>query len=82
MRLVGFAIYLGIGAMLHAAVIGSTFDWSSAWTFAWLFGWPIMLLATFGMFVVTAAIVIGLGYAAWSWLVVYAGWQEKRRRKP
>ena len=48
MRLIFFAIYLAIGAMLHAIVVGSTFDWSSTWTFAWLFGWPIMLFVIFG----------------------------------
>jgi hypothetical protein len=47
MRLTGFAIYLGIGALLHAVFVGATFDWSSAWTFGWLFGWPIMLFIAF-----------------------------------
>jgi hypothetical protein len=32
MRLIGFAIYVGIGAMLHALFIGPHFDWSSAST--------------------------------------------------
>jgi hypothetical protein len=51
MRLIVFAIYLGIGAMLHALFVGPQFDWSSAWTFGWLFGWPIMLLITGGFII-------------------------------
>ena len=47
-----FAIYLGIGAMLHAIFVGAHFDWSSAWTFGWLFGWPIMLLLSLGVVVI------------------------------
>lgn len=81
MRLVGFAIYVGIGAMLHAAVIGSTFDWSSAWTFAWLFAWPLMLAMTFIWFGVLAAVGIGIFWAAWSWLETYANWRVGRNRK-
>lgn len=47
MRLIGFAIYLGTGAMLHAVFVGPHFDWTSAWTFGWLFGWPIMMFISF-----------------------------------
>lgn len=80
MRLIGFAVYLAIGAMFHAAIIGATFDWSSAWTFAWLFGWPIMLFVTFGAFAIIAAIVIGLLWAGWSWLETIAHWRIGRKR--
>lgn len=80
MKLIGFAIYVGIGAMLHAGVVGSTFDWSSAWTFAWLFAWPIMLLLTFVWFGVLVAIGCGMIWVAWSWLDMYANWRVKRRK--
>jgi hypothetical protein len=30
---IGFAIYLGIGAMLYALFVGLHFDWSSAWIY-------------------------------------------------
>lgn len=79
MRLIVFAVYLGIGAILHAAVVGSTFDWSSAWTFAWLFAWPIMLIITFGVVIAGAIVVIALAYTGWSWLKEIAGWKERRR---
>ena len=53
-----FAIYLGIGAMLHALFIGAHFDWSSAWTFGWLFGWPIMLFIPLGAIALAVIAVI------------------------
>lgn len=81
MRLIGFAIYLGIGAMLHALFVGAQFDWTSAWTFGWLFGWPIMLFIVGWTVVLSAGIIIGLVYLAWSWLEAIANWRVKRRKK-
>lgn len=78
MRLIGFAIYLGIGAMLHALFNGATFDWTSAWTFGWLFGWPIMLFITFWAGMLGIAVLIGLIVAAWMWLDVIAKWRARR----
>jgi len=80
MRLIGFAIYLGIGAMLHAIFNGAQFDWSSAWTFGWLFGWPIMLVVTFGLTILAVIVVGALIYVGWSWLETIAHWRERRRR--
>ena len=59
MRLISFAIYLGIGAMLHALFIGPHFDWTATWTFGWLFGWPIMLFISFAEAAWTVLIVLG-----------------------
>lgn len=81
MRLVGFAIYLGIGAMLHALFVGAQFDWSSAWTFGWLLGWPIMVVITTWTALLAAAVVIGLICCLWAWLETIAEWREKRRRR-
>lgn len=80
MRLIVFAIYLGIGAMLHAVFNGAQFDWSSAWTFGWLFGWPIMLVITFGTIILTLTVCGLLLVAAWSWLETIAVWRDKRSR--
>jgi len=72
MALIGLAIYLGIGAMLHALFVGPHFDWSSAWTFGWLLGWPIMgLLALFAFGLAVMAIVLPI--------VGISEWNEKRR---
>jgi hypothetical protein len=79
MRLIGFAIYLGIGAMLHALFVGPQFDWANAWTFGWLFGWPIMVFVTFWAFAIGIAVVIGVCVIAWSWLEAIANWRERRR---
>ncbi|SHJ71423.1 hypothetical protein SAMN05444159_1296 [Bradyrhizobium lablabi] len=79
MRLIGFAIYLGIGAMLHALFIGPQFDWSSAWTFGWLFGWPIMLVITTWVFAIGVAIAVGIVWCCWAWLESLATWRERRR---
>ena len=81
MRLIFFAIYIAIGAMLHAIVVGSTFNWSSTWTFAWLFGWPIMLFVTFGAIILFGILVIGLAWAAWEWLKTLAEWRVRRMAK-
>jgi uncharacterized protein (DUF2062 family) len=79
MRLIVFAIYLGIGAMLHALFVGPQFDWASAWTFGWLFGWPIMVVITFGGVIIGVAIAAVLCVIAWSWLETVAKWRERRR---
>lgn len=81
MRLILFALYIAIGAMLHAIMLGATFDWSSAWTVAWLFGWPVMLLVKFGTIVVVAVIVTGLLWAGWEWLKTIAHWRAGRKSK-
>lgn len=81
MRLMIFALYIAIGAMLHAVVVGSQFDWSSAWTFAWLFGWPIMLVVTFGAVILIGFLVAGGLYAAWEWLKTIAQWRERRKTR-
>ena len=81
MRLIVFAIYIAIGAMLHAIVVGATFDWSSAWTFAWLLGWPIMLFVTFGAVILIGLAIVGAIYAAWEWLKTIAIWRENRRKR-
>ena len=80
MRLISFAIYLGIGAMLHALFIGPHFDWTSAWTFGWLFGWPIMLFITFWTVLIAIGLGVGLLYACWCWLESIGRWKEKRRK--
>jgi hypothetical protein len=43
----GLALYLGIGALFHAVMVGPQFDWVSAWTWGWLLGWPIMIFVAF-----------------------------------
>lgn len=79
MRLIIFAIYLGIGALLHAAFVGPTFDWSSAWTF----GWPLMLLITSWVIVIVGAVITGLIWCAYQWLDIYAKWRaSKKQVKP
>lgn len=80
MRLVGFSIYLGIGAMLHALFVGAHFDWTSAWTFGWLLGWPIMIFITFGAAMIGIVCAVLLMVAIWSWLETIASWREKRRK--
>lgn len=80
MRLIGFAIYLGIGAMLHALFVGPHFDWTSAWTFGWLLGWPIMVVITTWTVIVGGAILCGVVACAWMWLEMLAEWRERRRQ--
>ncbi|MBI1202548.1 MAG: hypothetical protein GC182_08560 [Rhodopseudomonas sp.] len=79
MRLILLAVYIAVGAMLHALVVGAALDWSSAWTFAWVFGWPIMLMATFSAFIITASIVIVLLWIGWEWLKTIAHWRAGRK---
>jgi biotin transporter BioY len=81
MRLIAFAIYLGIGAMLHALFVGAQFDWTSAWTFGWLFGWPIMLFVAGWTFALIVCVGAGIAYAIWSWLESIAEWRERRRKQ-
>lgn len=81
MRLIFFAIYLGIGAMLHALFVGPHFDWSSAWTFGWLFGWPIMVVISSASLLLMAGLLAILFFAVWHWLDLIAHWRESRRRR-
>ena len=66
----GLALYLGIGALLHAIFVGAQFDWSSAWTWGWLLGWPVMFLMALSTFllimfalVMVAVILMAIGDA-------------------
>ena len=43
MRVLALTLYLGVGALLHALVLGSRVDWSSAYSPATLLGWPAIL---------------------------------------
>lgn len=79
MRLIGFAIYLGIGAMLHALCVGPQFDWSSAWTFGWLLGWPIMLVLTYAAGLIGISVLICIVVCLFMWLEAFATWRERRR---
>jgi hypothetical protein len=79
MRLILFAIYIGIGAMLHALFLGPQFDWTSAWTFGWIFGWPLMALGALWTFCLAAMAVGGACYVGWQWLKMIAEWRERRR---
>lgn len=81
MRLIIFAIYLGIGAMLHALFVGATFDWTSAWTIGWLLGWPVMIFICFWTVIIGVAVAIGIIACLLMWLQIIAEWRE-RRRKP
>jgi hypothetical protein len=57
----GLAIYVGIGALLHAIFHSPQFDWSSAWTWGWLLGWPFMIFVAFWAVILGVAL---LGTAA------------------
>lgn len=81
MRLIIFAIYLGVGAMLHALFVGAQFDWTSAWTFGWLFGWPIMVVITFGAGILAIIALMFALVVVWSWFDMLARWREKRRKQ-
>ena len=81
MRLIFFAIYIAIGAMLHALVVGATFDWSSAWTFSWLFGWPLMLIITFRAVIIIGMIAGAIIWMALEWLKTIAQWKERRKAR-
>lgn len=81
MRLIGFAIYLGMGAMLHALFIGSQFDWSSAWTFGWLFGWPIMLVVASWVTLVIIAAIMACIWVVYSWIDMIANWRHRRKSR-
>jgi hypothetical protein len=80
-RLIIFAIYIAIGAMLHALFVGSHFDWNSAWTFGWLLGWPIMIFVAGWAFIIGGALVCAVVYGLWYWLKTFAEWREKRRTR-
>lgn len=80
MRLIGFAIYLGMGALLHALCVGPQFDWTSAWTFGWLFGWPLMLFIWFWAFMLGFALLVTVIACLYMWLESFAEWRERRRK--
>jgi hypothetical protein len=64
--LVALAVYLGIGALLHALMVGPHLDWWSAATWGWLIGWPAAVAIAFWGLV--------LGVAALGAVVVFVVW--------
>ena len=61
-KAISLALYLGIGALLHALIVGATFDWSSAWTWGLLLGWPVLFtLGTLALgLAIMAAVFVGI----------------------
>ena len=58
--LIPVALYLGVGALCHAIMIGPQFDWSSAWTWGWLLGWPVAFVFAYWALIVGIAAVCGI----------------------
>lgn len=71
-------VYVGIGALLHALIVGPQFDWQSAWTWGWLLGWPIAVLIAFWAVILGIfGFVMVIGGIALGWIA----WTERRDRK-
>lgn len=75
-RLFCLALYVGIGAFLHALILGASIDWHSAWSIAWLFAWPIMLIVSFWIAVACIAAAIAF---VWFIVLFWQNFQARRR---
>jgi type VI protein secretion system component VasK len=72
-HLFGVAKYLGVGALIHAWLLGPTFERDSLWSWAYLFAWPVpltfWLISTLAIWFFYCAIV-SIGCAALWWATV------------
>lgn len=73
---IGAGIYMALGIVYHM-VFGDyeVFSWADPWLYVGMFLWPFLLAFRFFLFVVAAAIVIGLAY------YLFVELPDQRRRK-
>jgi hypothetical protein len=60
--------YLAIGALVHWALLGSTFHVASVASWGILFGWPFVLAVLFLLLGLLTWIVLGSVFAAIEWV--------------
>lgn len=61
--LLGVEIYLGIGVVFHAILLGGTINWGSDWSLGMLLGWPVVavLLVMLISFLIFLACLVVFG---------------------
>lgn len=80
-------VYLGIGALCHALLLGPTFDRDSLWSWGWILAWPVGLIGLSAKWVgIGILVILGLALIAWvGWVLWKAAdnrlwlWKERRR---
>lgn len=86
-HLFSVAKYLGVGALVHAWLIGPRFEVESLWSWAYLLAWPVPLtgwvLAKLGIFFLYAFVISAICALAW-WAAVEIAERRgaARRRNP
>lgn len=67
-RTVGLSIYLGIGAIWHALILGVTFQVANLWSWGLLLAWPAPLFVV-GFFVALALFLLSVIIVSiWVWI--------------
>lgn len=78
------ARYLGIGAMVHAWLLGPRFDANDLWSWAYVLAWPVPLsgwvLAKLGIFFLYAFVISAICALAW-WAAVEIAERRGRARR-
>ena len=83
-HLIKAAGYLGIGALVHAWLIGPQFDQGSLWSWGYLFAWPVPLffwIATSLLIFLVYALALIVGCAALWWIAVDILDRRERRAR-
>lgn len=77
--MIRFALYIGAGAVCHAAFVGAAFNPTDSWSVAWLLFWPILLFFKFfAYFLMIAAIMAAAVVLYWLIFVKLRHWRRNR----
>lgn len=84
-HLFSVAKYLGVGALIHAWLLGPDFDRDNLWSWAYLLAWPVPLtgwvLAKLGIFFLYCLIVSGTCALLWWATVEFVERRGRARRR-
>lgn len=77
------ALYLGVGALMHALFVSTQFDFSSALTWGWLLAWPliafVMVLSFLGLAGIAILVLFLIGAVFLTYYSKLQGWVRRRR---
>ena len=60
MKILGILVYLGVGMVVHVALIGTALNWQSAATWAVIVAWPFVISAIIAAAAIIGVLIVGI----------------------